>query len=188
MTRSHSIVSVQRKDTVTHFKHFSFWPLSCLIVHWNIAFCPFWAMCAFLLKCIGVEQPLTALLTLLSFLVCSLSLFLSDSISVLRSLPIPPRWCKREMTVSTGCFPLIDVVLSGSDPQKRHTFAPLIAHRSAKPREVCVQLISGHSPAFHRALAFLYPLPPLFTLLHTPLGSLGFLFNKGIFVLTAESS
>lgn len=63
-----------------------------------------------------------------------LSLSLSDSISVLRSLPIPLRWCKGEMTVSTGCFPLIDVVLSGSDPQKRHTFAPLIAHCSAKPR------------------------------------------------------
>lgn len=58
------------------------------------------------------------------------------------------------MTVSTGCFPLIDVVLSGSDPQKGRTFALLIAHRSAKPREV---FVSSSYLGFH--LRFIGPLP-----------------------------
>lgn len=65
-----------------------------------------------------VEHPSKALLTLLSFFLCSLS----DLISVLLSLPVPPRWCKVEMAVSTGCFPLIDVVLWVSHPHKLHRF------------------------------------------------------------------
>lgn len=157
--RLHSIVSVQSRDAVTHFTHF-LWPLSCFIAYWNIALSPCWAMCAFLLKRIVAEQPLTALLTLLISFLCSLSLSFSDSISVLRSLPIPPRWRKGEMTVSTGCFPLIDVVLSGSDPQKRHTFAPLIVHRTAKPAKVLSPAQNWAFTYISSGLCLLYPSPP----------------------------
>lgn len=125
---SHYIVSVRREEAVTLIAWNSL-PLAtvmsrCILKCCRVCVCC--CMCACVQFCKNrreVEHPSNALLTLLSFLLCSLS----DSISVLLSLPVPPRWCKVEMTVSTGCFPLIDVVLQVSHPQKLHRFTLVIA-------------------------------------------------------------
>lgn len=80
--------------------------------------------CSFCKNRWEVEYPSNALLTLLSSFLCSPS----DSVSVLLSLTVPPRWRKEEKTVSTGCFPLMDIVCY---PRKLCRFTLVIVSRSA---------------------------------------------------------
>lgn len=95
-----------------------------------------------------VEHPSNALLTLLSFFLCSLS----DSVSVLLSLSVPPRWCKVEMTVSTGCFPLMDVLWMSLPPEA------LQIHTSNSPL-LCSFHVSFLSPALiWVSPSFIWPL------------------------------
>lgn len=139
-----------------------------------------------------VEHPSNALLTLLSLFLCSPS----QSVSVLLSLSVPPRWHKEEKTVSTGRCPLMDVspsILPPEGLQIRTANSPLLCN----PHSHFISVSSFYSSIFlfYQALDScsvvsykVQPLAPLFGLLCTQLGRLGFLFNKCLFVLIEESS
>lgn len=108
-----------------------------------------------------------------------------DSSSVLLSLCVQLRSFKTRMTVST----LMDFV---PYPQKVYIFTPVTSFCSPRFTRVFGFSLSYLPLSFGPLLLLIscpvlckvWPWAPLFGLLCTPLGKLGFLFNKCLFVLT----